>query len=317
MSQLKPATHIPQVDYIRAIASLWVALFHLGGKVLPVLKYGWLGVYMFFLLSGFIICKAMPAGYSLKMAGNFILRRIVRIEPPYIISIAIVLLVNLFLTADYHPDWLNILRHLAYINNFTGDAYISPVYWTLGIEFQYYLFIALCFPLIKSKWGMWLLPVLCIISYFVNIPGATLAGVFPIFVLGIIYYLYSTRQTVLIKALLLSIPVLICCWFQSGWLQTCAGLFALLLLLLPLPGNRVIRFFARISFSLYLTHDAIGSSLVVYLGRHLPKTFLYKGLAFTSGIIVSIAFAYLFYLVVEAPFLRLSKKISYQLNYHT
>jgi peptidoglycan/LPS O-acetylase OafA/YrhL len=63
--------HLAQVDYIRAIASMVVMLFHLGGKSLPVLNYGWLGVEMFFLLSGFIICWAVPFDYTLKLSGNF------------------------------------------------------------------------------------------------------------------------------------------------------------------------------------------------------------------------------------------------------
>ncbi|MEO7214811.1 hypothetical protein [Mucilaginibacter sp.] len=48
---------------------------------------------------------------------------------------------------------VSLLSHLAYLNNFTGAPYINPVYWTLGIEFQFYLFVALAFPVIVSKWG--------------------------------------------------------------------------------------------------------------------------------------------------------------------
>jgi peptidoglycan/LPS O-acetylase OafA/YrhL len=314
MAQLTTAAgkpHIQQVDYIRAIASLAVALFHLGGKVLPVLKYGWLGVDMFFLLSGFIICWAIPISYTWKLSWRFISKRIIRIEPPYIISIALALTAHFIIKGSYRPDWVNVLSHLAYLNNFTGGQYLNPVYWTLGIEFQFYLFVALCFPFLVSKFGPYFLLALCISSQFIPTPGGSLLAFFPAFALGILYYLY-VKKNINIKGFII-FGVLITVWsfYRSGWMPTGACLFALLLLLLPLKANRIVSFFSRISFSLYLTHDIVGSNLVVYLGTLLPKTFWYKGLEFGTGIMVSILFAYLFYLCIEAPFLRLSKRITY------
>lgn len=189
-THIKP--HIAQVDYIRAIASMAVALFHLGGKALPVLKYGWLGVQMFFLLSGFIICWAIPRDYNWGMFGKFAGKRILRIEPPYLISIALVLVGQYIWDSGYQVDWSSVLTHLAYINNFTDKPYLSPVYWTLGIEFQYYIFVGIFFPLIIKRWGTLFLLALCIVPIFINIPGSTLLGFFPLFALGILYYLYLT-----------------------------------------------------------------------------------------------------------------------------
>jgi peptidoglycan/LPS O-acetylase OafA/YrhL len=308
---VKSKPHLQQVDYIRAIASLAVALFHLGGKVLPVLKYGWLGVYMFFLLSGFIICWAMPKAYTWKMSLRFISKRVVRIEPPYIISIALAIIAGYILVDNYKVDWFNILCHFAYINNFLNKPYINPVYWTLGIEFQFYVFVAILFPVIKSRWGLWLLPVLCTLPWLISLPGQTLISVFPVFALGILYYLYKSKIAGLFETVICGVLVTVCFIVQSGWLPFGAALFSLILLILPIKSNRIISFFSKISFSLYLTHDIIGSNLIVLLGRHLPKTILFKGIEFTIGIAVSILFAYLFYLVVERPFLKLSKRISY------
>ncbi|WP_166090697.1 acyltransferase family protein [Mucilaginibacter inviolabilis] len=305
--------HIQQVDYIRAIASLAVALFHLGGKALPVLKYGWLGVHMFFLLSGFIICWSMPADYTWKMSGRFVGKRITRIEPPYIISIGLAIVMNFIVLSHYKPDWFNIACHLAYLNSFLGKPYLSPVYWTLGIEFQFYLFVALCFPWLHSKWGPWFLLVLCIVPTVVNVPGGLLFGVFPVFGLGILYYLYLKKIAGINTVLFLSVLIVVCCIYTVGWLPAGMALFTLLLLIAPLKSYAVVSFFSKISFSLYLTHDMVGSRLVVYMGTKLPKTVLFKGIEFLTGIVVSILFAYLFYLLVERPFFKLSKRISYNL----
>ena len=303
--------HIQQVDYIRAIASLAVALFHLGGKALPVLKYGWLGVHMFFLLSGFIICWSIPANYTWKMSGRFIAKRITRIEPPYIISIGLVIIMNFIALNHYKPEWFNIACHLAYLNSFLGKPYLNPVYWTLGIEFQFYLFVALCFPWLNSKWGGWFLLVLCIIPVFVRVPGGLLFGVFPVFGLGILYYLYLKKITGVNIVLFLGVLIFLCCIHTVGWLPASMALATLLLLIAPLKNYAFVSFFSKISFSLYLTHDIVGSQLVVYMGTKLPKTILFKGVEFLTGIVVSIVFTYLFYLLVEWPFFKLSKRISY------
>ncbi|WP_184545855.1 acyltransferase family protein [Mucilaginibacter sp. FT3.2] len=309
---IKQKPHIQQVDYIRAIASLAVALFHLGGKTLPVLNYGWLGVYMFFLLSGFIICWAIPENYTWRLSGRFVLKRIIRIEPPYIISICIAIIVNFLWVQHYKPDWINALCHLAYLNSFLGQPYLSPVYWTLGIEFQFYLFVALCFPLFTRNWGQWLLLVLSVLAVFIKVPGASLVNSFPVFALGVLYYLYLVKGKSLKGTLILGVLIAVCSYYAVGIPQTLAALFSLGLLLLPLKKHPFISFFSRISFSLYLTHDMIGSHLVVYLGTHLPKLLFFKGIEFLTGIGVSILFAWLFYRLIEMPCLKLSKRIVYK-----
>jgi peptidoglycan/LPS O-acetylase OafA/YrhL len=301
--------HLVQVDYIRAIASLSVALFHLGGKALPVLNYGWLGVELFFLLSGFIICWAIPKNYTLKSAGTFIIKRLIRIEPPYIISIGLVLLFNCILLPNYIVDWKNVLFHLAYINNLNGSSYLNPVYWTLGIEFQFYLFVALFYPVFLKKYSPYTLVALSIIPAVYT--SSNLIAVFPLFALGILYFQYKSKLIPLNRAAFICFAIIICCAFSLGWLQAIAGLVGLFILMLPLKANKLVNFFSKISFSLYLTHDIIGSRAVVYLGTLFPKTFLYHSIEFVIGIAVSISFAWLFYLAVERPCLIASKKITY------
>lgn len=311
-SATRQKKHIHQVDYIRAIASLAVALFHLGGKVLPVIKYGWLGVYMFFLLSGFIICWAIPQNYTWRLSGKFILKRITRIEPPYIISIILAIIINFFWINHYHPDWLNAVCHVAYLNVFLAQPYLSPVYWTLGIEFQFYLFVAFCFPLFTGKWGQWVLALLSVCALLIKLPIVTLIVCFPAFALGILYYLYIAKAKSLQSVLIPGIIIIVCGIYSLGILQTAIALLALVLLLLPLKKRPIVSFFSKISFSLYLTHDMIGANTVVWLGRLLPKALLFNGIAYVTGFALSILFAWVFYKLIEEPCLKFSQKLSYQ-----
>ena len=308
-----PQKHIPQVDYIRAIASLAVTIFHLGGKGFPLVSYGWLGVQMFFFLSGFIICWSMPKNYTWRMTGTFILKRITRIEPPYLFSMGLALMANILWTAHYKVNWTDILFHLAYLNNFFGRPYLSIVYWTLGIEFQYYVFIALCFPFIVKKWGAWLVSALCLLPLLIGLRWGVLPSYFTFFTLGILYYLYMKGINKLAEILFLGVIVAALGVYEQSLSQTIAALFALLLLILPLKSNAVVRFFSKISFSLYLTHEIIGARLVpyLYLNTSLLHNLTSKAIAFTCGMAVSIALAYIVYRLIEAPFFKLSKQIRY------
>jgi len=288
-----------------------VALFHLGGKAVPVLKFGWLGVEMFFVLSGFIICWAMPAFYSFNMSGRFIVKRIVRIEPPYLISLVLLIVLNWSTIGNYSPDWRQILLHVGYLNNLFNKPYLNPVYWTLGIEFQFYLFIAFFFPLLVKNAGKWLVLLLSILPAFIHIRGQLLSASFPLFGLGIFCFLFKKKLITPLDFAIFGWVTALSCISTMGWLPALAGLAAAALILIPLKPNKIVTFFSNISFSLYLTHDIVGGRLVVFLGTEFSRTTFHKGLFFMAGITVSIITAWLFYIFLERPFFIKSKLIGY------
>jgi len=253
----------------------------------------------------------MPENYDLKMAKTFLTKRLIRIEPPYILSIVLLLIVQYISIANFHPDWKNVVFHFAYLNSFFNEPYLNPVYWTLGIEFQFYLLIAFIFPLIVKKFGILLILAIATVPLFMNIPAIGLFGFFPGFGIGMCYYLIKRNSFNYKSGLALAALVGLSLMIQ-GWIQTTAALAALCILMLPLKSNKVVTFFSKISFSLYLTHDIIGSTYVVSLGSLLPKTIAFKGFEFLSGILLSVGFAYLFYTLIEKPFFGQSKKIKYQ-----
>ena len=188
---------LPQLNIIRAVASLAVAVFHLGGKSLPGLNYGWLGVQMFFVLTGFVICWSLPENYTIRKFPNFLLRRIVRIEPPYLISILIIIMFSYFVFQNTENINLkNLLFHIAYINNFLNGGYLSPVYWTLGIEFQFYILIGLIFPyLFYSKYiAILMLLFLNVLSFYWHPEFGFVLNFISFFTLGILAYMSKTSK---------------------------------------------------------------------------------------------------------------------------
>jgi len=96
---------IPGVDALRGLAALAVCWFHVtigtanlnNGIVRSSGTYGWLGVELFFVISGFIIPYSLQrSGYKLKNYPVFLLKRITRLDPPYLASIVLVIAVTFF-----------------------------------------------------------------------------------------------------------------------------------------------------------------------------------------------------------------------------
>ncbi|WP_199199695.1 acyltransferase [Amycolatopsis sp. CA-128772] len=138
----------PGLDGLRALAATMVIFFHFGGPNWTWLS-GWVGVYLFFVLSGFLITTLLLREQDRTgriSLSNFYIRRVFRILPPYLVIlggiIAFVLLRAEFLERGF-PRALK--YYLTFLNEFfpstsdhAADNFFSGS-WTLGIEEKFYL----------------------------------------------------------------------------------------------------------------------------------------------------------------------------------
>lgn len=321
-------SYLYQLDYIRAIASLAVCIFHLTiwNGVLSgnptnwgyqLALWGRQGVEMFFVLSGFVICWSIPDNYQLADFRQFLIKRIVRIEPPYLLSIVLVIVIGFiaaqFTNNEFSVTFLDILYHLGYLNNFHFGEYLNVVYWTLGIEFQFYLFIGvfivllLRFPLggILALAGLSLLSLL-------DYPYQILISYLPLFTLGIVLFSWKTNRLLLGPTILLIISLSVLTYWSLGIKECIAGVFTVTIIISNLPYQRFVHFFSKISYSLYLIHVPIGVKVTNLSLKFFPSNSIFIGLAvFFISLGVSILFAYIFYLIAEKPFISISKKVLY------
>ncbi len=116
---------------------------------------GHLAVDVFFVLSGFVICYSLR---GVRVTGrffvNFMLRRSIRLDPPYWLSIVLVLGV-LGLQAAVTKNTSNlppigsIVAHVFYLQEILGYPEINIVNWTLCLEIQFYLTFCLALALIQ------------------------------------------------------------------------------------------------------------------------------------------------------------------------
>ncbi|MFC8450836.1 acyltransferase family protein [Kitasatospora sp. NPDC057223] len=156
------AARLYALDGLRLVAALSVVSFHWtadagvpeiwGGRVpadfMPrisgVTSYGWLGVQLFFLISGFVICMSCWG----RTAGDFFLSRVIRIFPAYWAAILLTAAV-LLLTPSLGRPGARIIELKMVLANFTmfpgqlGFLYVDGVYWTLWMELQFYLLFAI------------------------------------------------------------------------------------------------------------------------------------------------------------------------------
>ena len=172
---------IPVLNFLRGIASLGVCAihihyacgltkYHLFSKIVTM---GQQGVPIFFVISGFVIPYSLyNSKYELKDFFKYILKRSLRIDPPYLISILLCFILwqigNKFNISEF-------ILHFFYLIPFSKYEWYNGVYWTLGIEFQYYILIGLAFKFLKDgnvKVVIIVLLLLSIIGY--NIPTGLL-----------------------------------------------------------------------------------------------------------------------------------------------
>jgi peptidoglycan/LPS O-acetylase OafA/YrhL len=146
---------LPALDGLRAIAVLLVVphnfnlMVALGGAayfVVVALQRGWIGVQLFFVLSGFLITGILlDTGATPGYLRSFFARRVLRIFPLYYFTLLVLLVVlpSLGLMPARGPDALLELSYWAYFSNWYGPFHAGEDslshFWSLAVEEQFYL----------------------------------------------------------------------------------------------------------------------------------------------------------------------------------
>lgn len=344
------------IDGLRGIASLAVAGFHFYGggplysplsKILPalvgmLLEHGSLGVEIFFVLSGFVIAYSLRnTRVTLGFLGNFVLRRSLRLDPPYWATIALVIIVNYvsnFVLTDRTatlPGWGLIVAHIFYLQNILKLGNIVPVFWTLCLEVQFYLvFIILMgiaqrlsfarkyLPQWRSADLLLVFAPLVFISLDLNINTVSshhqrlFVPYWHMFFMGVMVWWVLERKV------------------ANTWFWSYTGIIVMTLVITRNLETAVVlatgcsiyfvgkldrlhnwlaagwlQYFGRISYSLYLVHTVIGMRIITIGYRISGNSTGVSLVWFTLAFATSIAAAHLMYLFIEKPSIELSKRL--------
>lgn len=316
------------VEQLRGAAALAVAWFHLTNGyddwVALSGAYGWLGGEVFFVISGFVIPLSLASNWEnlgLRALPLFLLRRIVRIEPPYLLSALLVVVLNFVAmrTPGFHGkietySMQQVLLHVAYLIPFTHYNWLQPIYWTLAYEFVFYLVVASVIGLLASpvRWP--------ILAGFAALLGAVFGNLasplLALFAMGCMVFRARTGRDPTWMAGAVIVLAGLAMALSGASAQGLAGMIAAALLLSSRLASgatgllgRLLSALGTISFSLYLIHVPIGGKIVNLGQRWMsgPESHLFLSLLALSA---SLAAAGLFWRFVERPCIGASKRLA-------
>jgi peptidoglycan/LPS O-acetylase OafA/YrhL len=154
-SRVYPASHIPALDGMRGAAVMLVITYHFG-----LLRFGWTGVSLFFVLSGFLITSILLDASHMGLGnflGRFYWRRSLRILPLYfafVLSVMAVWMLTGFPTgAGKQFPWLASFSYNFYMafGHRAGLEQIFHHLWSISTEEQFYLLWPLAVWLLGRK----------------------------------------------------------------------------------------------------------------------------------------------------------------------
>ncbi len=321
--------NIPVLDSLRALAAIAVCIYHFvvgpidfvhDELVLNFFGYGKYGVQLFFVISGFIIPWSLNnKKYQIQSYFKFLVKRLIRLEPPYLFSIVLVLL--LYALRYYFLNEVDartfsvkqVMLHVGYfIPFFENYHWINEVYWTLAIEFQFYIFIGFAYFALSSD------------NFFIRLASFTtllllhfigsdqfLPYWLPVFLLGNMLFLLKKNIIMRTEYYILSIICLLFILVFMGIPVLVSSLIPVIAIMYFEKFNSIIgAWLGKMSYSIYLVHTIVGSAAINVLSHHVSSS-LGIFLVIIVGVISTILFSYITYLLVEKKSQKYSNQISY------
>ena len=345
------------LDGLRGIAALLVVVFHFNNiliqnEIFPfpkiinwILAQGEFGVEIFFVLSGFVIAYSIRNyRISISFAGNFFIKRSIRLDPPYwmtlLILTSLTILGNFFKAVPMPLAPIDdILINSLYLSDIMDIPRILPVSWTLALEIQFYMFYILLVSFIQflnSKFSkdkdavsmsvpaLIILNALMLVSLLQNTPHALLPSIQGLFV----YKWYSFFIGCLACWSMLKFIPSAFFWINFSFigmyaLNVHSGAYATCLVSLIIYGvamkdkmhsfltSFIFQYLGKISYSLYLLHWVVGLKVMDISLRNTDVFHHSLGallLLLAVAISTSIFAADIFYRFIELPSLKFSQQ---------
>ncbi len=324
-------TELPIIHTLRGYSAVGICLYHYvcctTGYVGPGIIFDTfallaLNVQIFFVISAMVIPISMlQAQYKINDFFTFVYKRAMRIEPPYLVSILIAtayLNLRNFIpgSADVNlaPSWSELLMHVGYVVPFFDDSrWINPVYWSLSVEFQYYILLGILFPLaIHSKMILRVIFYLLLLAGpFLTFQSSFFSTWSSLFLIGILYILQHLKRIHFIEFWVVLIAASAVTYWKVGPNDLLVGLLALVVIHFFRDFDfKIGRYFGDRSFSIYLLHSITGAPIINFLSHRFQENWQ-KPLVIILGFAVCLICSHYFHRWVEMPSLRLSKKINY------
>jgi peptidoglycan/LPS O-acetylase OafA/YrhL len=348
---MKPEARLSSLDGLRGVAILLVLGFHyfhatpiyypFGDALewIHVFKYGFLGVELFFLISGFVIAMTLE---KCSTPLDFVIRRFARIWPALLICSIVTFIVLATSTSHYASDvntsYVNFLPSLTLTPNimwswaFPKIDFIDGPYWSLLVEARFYLIALIVFWTFDRKHFARNLVIFTYLNILLRallqrlIPGSNqiysailVPDFMPWFAAGAVFYdLYLGRIGKKLSILLLASMFFVIArtsTFDAARSPLVISVisfffFSIFWFVATKPSYvnilqaRWLVFIGVCSYSVYLLHNGIGLTVISMLPNNLGSTALEIALVLLVAVAM-VAFGYLSFLCVERPFRKI------------
>lgn len=342
---------------IRGAAALWVLMFHFAGALmylLPASKFlqplaiqGYLGVDVFFVLSGFImsyVYESVTFDLQARSYGHFIWNRFSRIYPNHLAMLFVLALLVLAahllgvaISGDYPLAKLPFQLLMVHAwPNFDGGAWNYPS-WSISAEWFAYMIVFPCGVMLIQKKALrnhpWLWIGLAVAAYFILsrtcLQGPKYHALLQVtceFSAGMGAYLIYRNHVPDMKLVSRWLPllaVLLLCLYYSPWSAGAAALTIcgapLIVIGLAESDTRLARvlgagpmlWLGRISYALYMSHAVVLKILKIAVpSEHFAQASLGARLAiFCAYLLAPLLGAALLYYTCEIPAQRYLRKL--------
>ena len=306
-----------------------------------VASFGAKGVQLFFIVSALTLMMSMKKRTTVESnpLRNFFLRRFFRIAPAFYLVLLLYIVVGPFIRASRTGINTTSVSHAllvaTFLNGWRPDWINVPVVgqWSIAIEVLFYLLLPFLFPFLTSfrkavlGWGASML--LYVASFYLAVRLCAIEGFFgsqvldfaywwfpsqlPIFFYGIGLYFILAERISLGKIVLAYVPatlliILVHRSLSTVGLLPVVGLALMLFVILVarrrsiLIVNPVTRFLGKISFSVYLVHPLVISSVKrIFTPRLVPNDLVRFGLSYAAVLIMVAPITILTWSFIEVP----------------
>lgn len=344
--------NIASIQVIRGIAALLVLLYHasalvsyrFGYDLVPYLWWGYSGVDIFFVLSGFIIYYTAATNSKL-LPWEFFLRRVIRIYPVFWIALIVVISLSFmgqFLHLNSGDSSTIDKVSQTNISSILGTMFLIPksseiilVAWTLSYEMMFYILFTLLFfkskKLFFSVMSIWTILSITAAAFHTDFSGTKnpiLAMLNPIMIeflfgciiailyekyiilekfsyIGIYFIIGVFSANVIINHDLINVPTNNQ-YFRFLIYGAPAAAFIFYSIFLPISYPRLLIFLGDASYSIYLFHYPVMGTLAKLLNKfHIEHT---NFIGFSMFVIVTLSICGMIYLLIEKPILEYGKK---------
>lgn len=333
---------LKELDLLRFLAAIAVVFFHYAFRgyakgdmsVMPYpllaepAKYGYLGVELFFMISGFVILMT-ASGNNLRA---FFISRVVRLCPAFWVCCTLTFLITLAIgrprfTADIYQYMIN----MTFLGDLMGVPPIDGVYWSLFVEIKFYLMISILLGFkkiekIETFLVLWLLvSATAEVLAFEKLRSILITDYAAYFIAGSTFYIIWAKGFTTTRVLLLAGSLALANYTAIAWAQlleskyltefdlliVCAMVTLFFMTFLLIATNKTAAIGAlnwtalgALTYPLYLLHQMIGFMIfnLAYPAMN-PHVLLWGTIA------LMISASYIIHKKIETPMARQIKKI--------